>query len=41
MARSDAILRSMPGKEYEKVQVETDRDGLSARVSPKGRMTSQ
>ncbi|AWP34997.1 DUF4102 domain-containing protein [Pantoea sp. PNT01] len=31
----------MPGKEYEKVQVKTDRDGLSVRISRKGRMMIQ
>jgi len=41
MALSDAALRSMLGKEYEKVQVKTDRDGLSARISRKGRITFQ
>lgn len=41
MALSDAALRSMLGKEYEKVQVKTDRDGLSARVSCKGKITFQ
>lgn len=41
MALSDAALRSMLGKEYEKVQVKTDRDGLSARISCKGRITFQ
>lgn len=41
MALSDAALRSMLGKENEKVQVKTDRDGLSARISCKGRITFQ
>lgn len=41
MALSDAALRSMLGKEYEKVQVKTDRDGLSVRISRKGRITFQ
>ena len=41
MALSDAALRSMLGKEYEKVQVKTDRDGLSARVSCRGKITFQ
>jgi len=41
MALSDAALRAMLGKEYEKVQVKTDRDGLSARVSCKGKITFQ
>lgn len=41
MALSDAALRAMLGKEYEKVQVKTDRDGLSARVSCKGKVTFQ
>lgn len=31
----------MLGKEYEKVQVKTDRDGLSARISRKGRIALQ
>jgi len=41
MALSDAALRSMLGKENEKVQVKTDRDGLSFRISLKGRITFQ
>jgi integrase len=41
MALSDAALRSMLGKYYEKVQVKTDRDGLSARISCKGKVTFQ
>jgi len=41
MALSDAALRSMLGKKNEKVHVKTDRDGLSARVSCKGKITFQ
>ncbi len=41
MALSDAALRAMLGKKSDKVQVKTDRDGLSARISCKGKITFQ
>lgn len=41
MALSDKALRAMLGKEFEKVQVKGDRDGLSARISCKGKITFQ
>ncbi|MGC0890423.1 tyrosine-type recombinase/integrase [Pantoea agglomerans] len=41
MALSDTWLRNMLGKESEKVQVKADRDGLSARVSCKGKISFQ
>ncbi len=41
MALSDAWLRSVVGKERDKVLVKSDRDGLSVRVSPKGRVVFQ
>lgn len=41
MALSDTWLRSVTGKECDKVMVKTDRDGLSVRVSPKGRVVFQ
>lgn len=41
MALSDTWLRSISGKERERVMVKSDRDGLSVRVSPKGRVVFQ
>lgn len=41
MALSDAALRAMLGKEFDKVQTKADRDGLSARVSCKGKISFQ
>lgn len=41
MALSDTWLRSVTGKERDKVMVKSDRDGLSVRVSPKGRVVFQ
>lgn len=41
MSLSDAWLRSVSGKEREKVLVKADRDGLSVRVSPKGKIVFQ
>ncbi|WON77532.1 site-specific integrase [Serratia sp. UGAL515B_01] len=41
MALSDTWLRSTLGKEQEKILVKTDRDGLSVRVSLKGKITFQ
>lgn len=41
MALSDTWLRSTLGKDQEKVLVKTDRDGLAARVSTKGKITFQ
>ncbi|KAB0554566.1 tyrosine-type recombinase/integrase [Pantoea stewartii] len=41
MALSDTWLRSVSGKERDKVMVKSDRDGLSVRVSPKGRVVFQ
>lgn len=41
MALSDSFLRSIIGKDSEKVFEKTDRDGLSARVSKKGKITFQ
>lgn len=41
MSLSDAWLRSVAGKERYKVLVKADRDGLSVRVSPKGKIVFQ
>lgn len=41
MALSDVWLRSNVGKEREKVVVKSDRDGLSVRISPKGKAVFQ
>lgn len=41
MALSDTWLRSTLGKDQEKILVKTDRDGLSVRVSTKGKITFQ
>lgn len=41
MALSDTWLRSVVGKEREKVLVKSDRDGLSVRVTPKGKVVFQ
>lgn len=41
MALSDSYLRSIMGKEHEKVFEKTDRDGLSIRVSRKGKVVFQ
>lgn len=41
MALSDSYLRSVMGKEHEKVFEKTDRDGLSVRVSRKGKIVFQ
>ncbi len=41
MALSDSWLKSNNGKAREKVEVITDRDALSVRISPKGRIVFQ
>lgn len=41
MALSDTWLRAVVGKERDKILVKSDRDGLSVRVSPKGKVTFQ
>ena len=41
MALSDAWLKANNGKARDKTEVKTDRDGLSARVSPKGKIVYQ
>ncbi len=41
MAQFDAWLRSVIGKERDKVLVKSDRDVPSVRVSPKGRVVFQ
>ena len=41
MALSDSWLKSNNGKPREKVEVVTDRDGLSIRISPKGKIVFQ
>lgn len=41
MALSDAWLKANKDKPRDKVEVKTDRDGLSVRVSPKGKITFQ
>lgn len=41
MALSDTWLRSVVGKAREKILVKSDRDGLSVRVSPKGKVVFQ
>lgn len=41
MALTDSYLRSIINKEHEKVFEKTDRDGLSVRVSPKGKVVFQ
>ena len=41
MALSDAWLKANSGKDRIKATIKTDRDGLGARVSPKGKITFQ
>ncbi|WP_433925084.1 tyrosine-type recombinase/integrase [Vreelandella sp. 21] len=41
MAITDSWLKAQHGKEQERTQVKNDRDGLGARVSPKGKITFQ
>src|SRR5690606_3335007 len=41
MALSDSWLKSNNGKPREKVEVVTDRDALSVRISPKGKIVFQ
>lgn len=41
MPLSDTALRALLGKESEKVQTKSDRDGLSARISCKGKISFQ
>lgn len=41
MALSDSWLKSNNGKPREKVEVVTDRDGLSVRITPKGKIVFQ
>lgn len=41
MALTDSYLRSIHGREHEKVFEKTDRDGLSVRVSKKGKIVFQ
>lgn len=41
MALTDSYLRSVMGREHEKVFEKTDRDGLSVRVSRKGKIVFQ
>ncbi|MBI1450413.1 integrase family protein [Acinetobacter sp. FL51] len=41
MSLSDSWLKSSNGKVREKVEVVTDRDGLSVRISPKGKIVFQ
>lgn len=41
MALSDSWLKSNSGKERDKVEVFTDRDALSVRISPKGKIVFQ
>lgn len=41
MALSDTWLRSVVGKERDKILVKSDRDGLSVRISPKGKVVFQ
>jgi len=41
MALSESWLKSNNGKPREKVEVITDRDGLSIRISPKGKIVFQ
>lgn len=41
MSLSDSWLKSNNGKPREKVEVVTDRDGLSVRISPKGKVVFQ
>lgn len=41
MALTDAWLKAVAGKDRERVEVRSDRDGLSARVSPKGKVVFQ
>lgn len=41
MALTDSYLRSIHGREHEKVFEKTDRDGLSVRVSKKGKVVFQ
>lgn len=41
MALSDSWLKSNNGKERDKVEVVTDRDSLSVRISPKGKIVFQ
>lgn len=41
MALSDTWLKSNNGKVRESTQVVNDRDGLSVRISPKGKLFSK
>lgn len=41
MALTDSWLKSNNGKERDKVEVITDRDSLSVRISPKGKIVFQ
>ena len=41
MALSDTWLRSHLGRSIDKQEIKTDRDGLSVRLSPKGKLTFQ
>ena len=41
MALSDTWLRSHLGRSINKQEIKTDRDGLSVRLSPKGKLTFQ
>ena len=41
MALTDSYLRSVLGREHEKVFEKADRDGLSVRVSKKGKVVFQ
>lgn len=41
MSITDSWLKAQKGKERERTEVKSDRDGLGARVSPKGKITFQ
>ena len=41
MSLTDSFMRSIMNKEHEKVFEKTDRDGLSVRVSRKGKVVFQ
>lgn len=41
MAITDAWLKANKGRDFDRVQTKTDRDGLSVRVSAKGKLTFQ
>lgn len=41
MALTDSWLRSVSGKTAEKIVTKADRDGLSVRVTPKGKVIFQ